>query len=636
MLQEGHYPRGGRLAFFAERWPGDYYRSVLKKGLRISWLRGPPPRMDHGEYSPKSTQEGEVLLQEHKDLLEKRAVELASELHCVLTQFCIQKKGSSSMRPILNMKVLSPFIDSPHFKMEGIKATKDLLRKNDWLCRIDLKDAYLHVKLHKQDRKYVQYRHQGRVYQWRVLPFGYRDAPRFFQKLITDALANLRHKSALRFVIYLDDILVLAEEEGKCAASRDQLLQRLVNLGFAINLQKSSLAPTRTITFLGINIDTTNLVLSLPVEKLRSCRRLINKTLKRVSRGNKTSLLELQSLTGTLQSTSECMTQHRLRMNALFEDLNKARTSAEAQVTLSPEAVENLEWWRDNIAQWNGKAILTPSVDHEIAVDASDLGIGAVCLGSSERNDLTAHKFLPPSEHINCRELMAAEFGFKAFASQLAWTNCSVRVKTDNFVAAAYLNRMGGRIPYLCRVTERIHQFAFDRRITLSAEWIPGVDNKLADRLSRIQNNYSDKMLHPDLFSLIQTRFGKVQVDLFASEQTAQVPRYISYRAEERAWYVDVFSRPLPKGLSMYANPPFALMGRLLAKVRREAAELTLVAPVWTSQPWWPDLQSMMVETPLTLEREEGLFLLPQGYPPDKIQHPRWRMIACKVSGASC
>src|SRR5690606_7543513 len=98
-----------------------------------------------------------------------------------------------------------------------------------------------------------------------------------------------------------------------------------------------------------------------------------------------------------------------------------------------------------------------------------------------------------------------------------------------------------------------------------TAEWIPGIDNKIADRLSRIKDDYSDKKLHPHLFSMIQARFGKIQVDLFASEATAQVPRYVSYRAEERAWYVDTFSRPLPKGLTMYANPPFALMGKLLA-----------------------------------------------------------------------
>jgi hypothetical protein len=253
-----------------------------------------------------------------------------------------------------------------------------------------------------------------------------------------------------------------------------------------------------------------------------------------------------------------------------------------------------------------------------------------------DRRRLTAHKFLPPEEHINCRELMAAEYGFKAFATQLGWANCAVRVKTDNFVAAAYINKMGGRVPYLCRVTESLHQFAFERGITLTAEWIPGMDNKAADTISRIKDNYSDKMLHPDLFNSIVERFGRIQIDLLATEKTRQVPRYVSRRAEEKAWYVDVFSRPLPKGLRMYANPPFGLLGRFLAKVRREKAEVILVAPVWTAQPWWPDLQEMMTEPPMYLERKQGMFLLPPEFPQDRINPPKWRMIACRVSGENC
>ena len=142
-------------------------------------------------------------------------------------------------------------------------------------------------------------------------------------------------------------------------------------------------------------------------------------------------------------------------------------------------------------------------------------------------------------------------------------------------------------------------------------------------------------MLHPDLFKEIIKRFGKIQVDLFATGDTAQVPRFVSFRAEETAWYTDVFSRPLPKGLVMYANPPFALIGRLLAKIRRERAEVILVVPVWTSQHWWPDLKDMMQEPPLSLARKEGMFLLPRNFPQHKLQNPSWKMIACRVSGGA-
>src|SRR5690606_878747 len=55
-----------------------------------------------------------------------------------------------------------PFHRFPSLRDGGDKGNA---KKRDWLCIIDLKDAYLHVKLHYQSRKFVQYRLKGRVYQ---------------------------------------------------------------------------------------------------------------------------------------------------------------------------------------------------------------------------------------------------------------------------------------------------------------------------------------------------------------------------------------------------------------------------------------------------------------------------------------
>src|SRR5690606_15580602 len=48
--------------------------------------------------------------------------------------------------------------------------------------------------------------------------------------------------------------------------------------------------------------------------------------------------------------------------------------------------------------------------------------------------ELRAHRFFQEGDptHINHRELLAAEYGLKAFAKELGWKNKSIRIKTDS------------------------------------------------------------------------------------------------------------------------------------------------------------------------------------------------------------
>ena len=57
---------------------------------------------------------------------------------------------------------------------------------------------------------------------------------------------------------YLDDWLILASSEIACLQSRDRLLAVCTELGIQVNLTKSSLVPSQSIVYLGMEI------LSLP------------------------------------------------------------------------------------------------------------------------------------------------------------------------------------------------------------------------------------------------------------------------------------------------------------------------------------------------------------------------------------
>ena len=59
-----------------------------------------------------------------------------------------------------------------------------------------------------------------------------------------------------------------------------------------------------------------------------------------------------------------------------------------------------------------------------------------------------------------------------------------------------------------------------------------------------------------------------------------------------------------PRG---FANPPWNLIGRVLAQTYLQQARLILVAPVWKSQGQYPVLLEMLVETPLLIAPRRDL-----------------------------
>ena len=81
---------------------------------------------------------------------------------------------------MINLKALNSFIHTEHLKMEGIHTLRDLVNPEDWLAKVDLKDAYFAIPIHESHHKYLRFMYQGIYYQFQCLPFGLSSAPWVF------------------------------------------------------------------------------------------------------------------------------------------------------------------------------------------------------------------------------------------------------------------------------------------------------------------------------------------------------------------------------------------------------------------------------------------------------------------------
>ena len=69
-------------------------------------------------------------------------------------------------------------------------------------------------------------------------------------------------------IIFLDDMLLMSQNINGLEIARDTLILLLQSLGFAIILQRSVLVPLQKIEFLGLEIDSVRMTLTLPQKKV--------------------------------------------------------------------------------------------------------------------------------------------------------------------------------------------------------------------------------------------------------------------------------------------------------------------------------------------------------------------------------
>ncbi|KAG1137376.1 hypothetical protein G6F38_011359 [Rhizopus arrhizus] len=203
---------GGRLTHFYKYWTQTtshpFPLSVIKEGYKIQFATRPIPwKINPLNLDPTEQQAANEAVQK---FLAAGIIEIMpNQSNDFLSKFfTIQEK--TKRRPILNCQRLNQNVQCEHFKMEGVPALRELIEQGDFMCKIDLKDAYTVVPIHPESRKYLTFKNEGVVYQYRSLAFGLNVAPRLFSKLMRYAVEPLRQEG-IRLVYYLDDICLLSK-----------------------------------------------------------------------------------------------------------------------------------------------------------------------------------------------------------------------------------------------------------------------------------------------------------------------------------------------------------------------------------------------------------------------------------------
>ena len=603
-LAQKHLPLAGRIAHFIRNWEvvtSDAWVLNAVKGYELDLSATPyqclrPKELTFGE------DELATLDMEIAKMKQKGAICLADKTNTgFYSQLFVVPKKDGGHRPIINLKKLNQFVKPQHFKMESINMLKDILKRGDYMTKVDLKDAYFMVPLRDKHRNLTRFTWKGSTFQFNCLPFGLSSAPWVFTKITRPIMTVLR-SMGLRTIMYIDDILILAESETQAREHTAALIFLLENVGMVINHPKSQTTPSQVIEFLGFIIDSTTMELKLPGEKIKKirgeARRLISQPVN--------NALALSRFLGKLNHATQAIPPaplfYRSLQGCLKEALNRGSQEYQTTISLDEEAREELSWWEEHLRTWNGRSLLSPPPSLTIETDASTIGWGAFCQGERTGG---AWSQAEREMHINGLELLGATLAVKCFAKEQS--NLTILLRIDNTTAISYINRLGGTVsPQLNQLTRDLWLWCMNRSITLKAVHLAGKLNTVADEESRVMKDRTDWQLCPDAFQTIIRLRGPLQVDLFASRLSYQLPDYVSWRPDPGAMACDAFSLDWSQ-LKGYANPPWNLIGKVLSQVRAQKARLVLVTPLWKAQPWYPAILNMTTQIPILMRNRHGL-----------------------------
>ena len=516
--------------------------------------------------------------------------------------FTREKKDSSALRVILNLKKINQQLEPKKFKMASIRAALDMIYPNVYMGSIDLVNAYFSVSIDRKFRKYFKFVWQGELFQFTCLPNGLCLAPQMFTQLLKPIYASL-HEKGHDSTYYLDDSLILGHSESECVKNLQDTVDLFSKLGFFIHKDKSSLIPKRKIEYLGFIINSEEMNISL-TEKRK------NKLLQAcflVKGSVKVSIRLLASLIGLMVASFLAIPMGKIYYRYLEKEktvgLRLGKDNWEKKILLSEKALEEIDWWIRNIDSKTPIDRGKPTII--ITSDASEKGYGAVCDGRVINGMWTCKE---KENHINFLELLAVYFALKVFADNLFGTH--IRLRVDNMTVLHLIKNFGTcKTDKLNKLTKKIWEYAMRKQLWLSIEYVKSSENE-ADEPSRIFNMDAEWQLNPSYFDQAIRLLGFVpKIDLFANRTNAQIAKYVSYAPDPDAYFVDAFNLDWSK-LNFYAFPPFNLVLKVLRKIREDNATGIVVYPNWPAQPFFSMANKMLIGTPVVFTPRRNLLIM--------------------------
>jgi transposase InsO family protein len=403
------------------------------------------------------TQEVHRMLKE--GVIEPAASEWASPVVLV-------PKPDGSMRFCVDYRKLNAITIRDTYPLPRMDECIDSLGDANVFTTLDCNSGYWQIPVAPEDMDKTTFTSHEGTYRFRRMPFGLRNAPATFQRVVDIVLSGLTWKSCL---VYLDDIIIYSQTMEDHLTHLHDVLTLLGQAGLSLKLAKCHFLQ-ETVDYLGHVIRPGKLEIATKnTDALRTAQPPRTQT-------------ELRSFLGLCNVYRRFVPGFSKIAGPLNQMLRKGESPRLG--ALSVEQLHAFESLRDNLLHPPVLALPRKAGRYVLDTDASDLQIGS-CL-CQEHPDGLRHPIGYWSRSLNAAERNYSTTEKECLA--IVWAILTLRpylegqrflVRTDHHSLRWVLNLADAQ-GRLARWRLRLLEFDFE------VEYAPGKEHHAADTMSRL------------------------------------------------------------------------------------------------------------------------------------------------------
>ena len=370
-------------------------------------------------------------------------------------------KPDQTFRFCTDYRKLNSCTKSDSYPIPRIDDCIDRVGSAKYVSKFDLLKGYWQVPLTERAKELSAFVTPDGLFQYKVMPFGMKNAPATFQRLINDVTSGLDGCEA-----YVDDVVVCSDTWDSHVKRIRALFDRLTEAKLTVNLTKCEFAQAE-VTFLGHVVGLGNVkpvhakveaILNFPVpENRRDLRRFLG-------------------MAGYYRKFCKNFADIAFPLTELLRKNVHYKWSPECQV-----AFERLK-----MILSDSPVLVAPRFDEPfvLAVDASGTGMGGVLMQSDSSGverpvSYMSKKFNPHQRNYSTveKETLALILALEHFDVYLGHN--PVKVLTDHN-PLVFLNKMKNSNQRLLRWSMALQERDLD------IQHVKGKDNVVPDALSRV------------------------------------------------------------------------------------------------------------------------------------------------------